>query len=84
MLGQARSARPAIVLNGTDYYDQLAPYLLDLSYTDNCDGEKADDLQFKLADRDRRFINEWMPDIGVFIDVSVLAERWFAPNAPPL
>jgi hypothetical protein len=25
-----------------------------------------------------------MPDIGVFIDVSVLAERWFAPNAPPL
>jgi len=84
MIGQARSARPAIVLNGKDYYQQLAPYLEELTYSDHCDGEKADDLQFKLADRDRRFINEWMPDIGVYLDVSILTEQWFSPNAASL
>jgi phage protein D len=80
MITQVRLARPSIIMNGQDYYSSLAPYLLNLSYTDNCDGQKADDLQFQLADRDRRFINDWMPDKGVFIDVEIVCERWFAPN----
>lgn len=72
------------MMNGQDYYSALAPYLLNLSYTDNCDGEKADDLQLQLADRDRKFINEWMPDKGVYIDVSIICERWFSPNGATL
>ena len=84
MIAQVRTARPAIILNGKDYYSQLAPYLLNLSYTDNSDGKKADDLQFQLADRDKRFINDWMPDVGTFIDVSIIAERWYSPNAATL
>jgi hypothetical protein len=84
MITQVRAARPAIILGGKDYYSQLAPYLLNLIYQDNCDGEKADDLQFQLADRDRKFINEWMPDLGTTLDVQIIAERWFAPNASPL
>lgn len=84
MFLQVRTARPSIVLNGADYFGQLAPYFLSLSYTDNCDGERADDLQLHLADRDRRFISDWMPDKGTSLQVSIIAERWFAPNAAGL
>jgi uncharacterized protein len=84
MINQVRAARPAIILNGQDYYDALSPYFLSLEYTDNCDGEKADDLSIELADRDKRFISDWMPDKGTFLDVSIVAERWFALNSPSL
>jgi phage protein D len=84
MIFQVRTARPSIVMNGTDFFQKLAPYFLNLSYTDNCDGERADDLQMQLADRDNRFISDWMPDKGAFIDVGIIAERWFAPNAAAL
>lgn len=84
MIFQVRTARPTLVLNGTDYFSKLAPYFLNLAYTDNCDGEKADDFQLQLADRDNRFISDWMPDKGAFIDVGIMAERWFAPNAASL
>jgi len=81
MIFPVRTARASIVLNGVDYFSQLAPYFLSMSYSDNCDGKKADDLEIKLADRDRRFISDWMPDKGTFLDASIIAERWFAPNA---
>jgi hypothetical protein len=84
MILQVRTARPEINMNGKDYFSSLAPYFLSMQYSDNCDGEKADDLQLHLADRDKRFINDWMPDVGVFVDVSIIAERWFSPNAAVL
>jgi phage protein D len=79
MIGQVRTARPGLSMGGTDYYTQLAPYLLNLEYTDNMDGEKADDLHFQLADRDNKFISSWMPKPGAYIDVSIICERWFTP-----
>lgn len=84
MIIQARAARPSIVLNGKDYGGTLAPYLISMTYTDNCDGEKADDFSLELADRDRRFISDWMPDKGTYLDASIIAERWFAPFATGL
>jgi Bacteriophage probable baseplate hub protein len=84
MIGQVRAAKPAITLNGQDFYPKLAPYFLSLEYSDNCDGQQADDLQLRLADRDKRFISDWMPDKGVFLDASIIAERWYAPNAAAL
>ena len=84
MITQVRAARPQIMLGGQDYYSQLAPYLLHFEYTDSCDGAHADDCQFSLADRDRRFINDWMPAPGATFDAAILAERWFAPNAAAL
>ena len=81
MIIPVRTARPEITINGTDYFSKLAPYFLSMSFTDNCDGKKADDLEIKLADRDRRFINDWMPDKGTFIDAAIIAENWFAPYA---
>jgi len=84
MIIQVRSARPQIILNGEDFYSQLAPYLLHFEYTDSCDGQHADDCQFSLADRDRKFINEWMPAPGATLGAKIQAERWFGPNAATL
>ena len=84
MIIQARAARPSIVMDGKDWYGALAPYLISLEYEDNCDGKKADDLNIELADRDRRFISDWMPQKGAFFDAGIIAERWFAPNAAAL
>jgi hypothetical protein len=84
ILAKVRTARPSITLNGVDYYNQLAPYLLRFMYTDSCDGAKTDDCQFDLADRDRKFINEWMPIAGATFDASIICERWFALNAAAL
>jgi Bacteriophage probable baseplate hub protein len=81
MIFAVRTARPEITISGQDYFSKLAPYFLSMSFTDNCDGKKADDLEIKLADRDKRFIRDWMPDKGTFIDAAIIAERWFSPNA---
>ena len=79
MIGQVRTARPAIMLGGVDFYNQLAPYLVTFKYEDNCDGEKADDLSFELADRDGKFISTWMPQKGATLEASIIASRWFSP-----
>jgi Phage protein D len=79
MIGQVRAAHPAIILGGQDYYNALAPYLVTFSYEDNCDGKKADDLSFELADREGKFISSWMPEKGATLDASIIAERWFTP-----
>lgn len=84
MITPVRVAYPSILLAGVNYFGQLAPYFLTLSYTDNADGQRADDLQLQLADRDRRFISDWMPDKGTSLEVEIICERWFAPNAAAL
>ena len=84
MIGQARAAHPSIKLNGFEYFNKLEPYFLTLHYVDSCDGEKADDLQLQLADRDNHFISDWMPSKGVYLDVGIVAERWYSPNAAML
>ena len=80
MIGQVRTARPAIILDGKDYYSSLAPYLVSFAYEDNSDGKKADDLSFELADRDGKFIGSWMPEKGAFLDAQIICENWFAPG----
>lgn len=84
MITQARAARASIVVSGKDYASALAPYFISMTFTDNYDGEKADDFSLQLADRDRRFISDWMPDKGTFLDAAIIVERWFAPFASGL
>jgi uncharacterized protein len=84
MIVQVRSARPEIMLNGKDYYSSLAPYLISFTYSDSCDGKKADDLGIELADRDGKFISTWMPEKGAYLDASIIASNWFMPYAPGL
>lgn len=67
------------MMDGKDWYGELAPYLVSMSYEDNCDGKKADDLNIELADRDQKFISSWMPKKGAYLDAGIVAERWFQP-----
>ncbi len=81
MITQVRAAHPSIMLGGKDYFSSLAPYFISMSYTDNCDGKKADDLNITLADREGKFISTWMPKKGIYLDAAIIVERWFAPYA---
>jgi phage protein D len=72
------------MLGGVDYYSSLAPYLISFDYTDSCDGKKADDLGFQLADREGKFIRDWMPEKGAYLDASIIASNWFMPYASGL
>lgn len=67
-------------MNGTDWYQALSPYLVSMEYEDNSDGKKADDLNIELADRDGKFISDWMPDKGAFFDAGIVTDQWFAPG----
>jgi phage protein D len=83
MILQARNARPVILIGGTDYYANLAPFLLSFTYSDNIG--KIDDLQLELADPDRRFISESFPLKGnAELDVRIICNNWFAPLSPPI
>jgi len=84
MIGQVRVAHPSIKLNGFEYFNKLEPYFLTLHYVDSADGQTADDCQLQLADRDDRFITDWMPSKGVYLDIGIIAERWYSPNAAQL
>jgi phage protein D len=83
MIAQVRTARPVIMIAGTDYYANLAPFLLSFTYSDNIG--KIDDLQLELADPDRRFISESFPLKGnAELDVSIICQNWFVPLGPPI
>lgn len=84
MIAQVRSAHPSISLGGQDYYGALSPYFVSMTYEDNCDGLKADDLHIVLADREHKFISTWAPAKGTTIEAGIIADRWFAPNAASL
>ena len=84
MIAQVRTAYPAIILDGQDYYNALAPYFVSMTYEDSCDGQKADDLHIILADRDHKFISTWAPKAGASLSAQIICERWFAPNAAAL
>lgn len=84
MILQVRTARPSISLGGVDFFNQLAPYLINMTYVDNNDGQKADDLSFELADRDGKFVSSWMPSKGAFLDAGIIVERWFSPISAAL
>jgi uncharacterized protein len=80
LIFQARAARPQIMIGGVDYYEALAPYHLSFSYTDSCDGEKADSIEIELSDRDREFIGPSFPQKTAFFDCTILCSNWRFPG----
>ena len=65
-----RNVRPTIKIASVDVTRDLSPYLLNISYTDNLSGE-ADTLDVELMDKDRLFINEWMPTLSDTLSISL-------------
>lgn len=50
-----------VLFNGTDITDDISPYLLSLTYTDN-EEDESDDLQIKLQDRSAVWLTEWLSE----------------------
>lgn len=62
-----------LIYNGRDVTADLAPYLVDIRYTDRLTGE-ADSLDVRLASPsalDTRWLADWYPDKGVSIEARI-------------
>ena len=55
---------------GKDVSASLNPYLKRVRFTSNTEGE-ADDFSATLVDPDGRFLGDWLPPIGAFIEFQI-------------
>lgn len=76
---QARWAEVVIYYEGVNISRDIAPYLLNFTYTDNAK-DKADDISFSLEDRERLWVNDWFPTKGDKIKASIVVHDWEAVN----
>ncbi len=75
----ARRTRLVLTVNGRDVSSYLAPYLKDFSFKDNAKG-KADEVNFTLMDRDKRFQNEWFIRKGNRVTAHLTCLDWYKPG----
>jgi len=59
-----------ITYNQKDVTSDLTPYLKSLSYTDHVKGE-ADDIQLEFENVGGKWLNEWYPNKGDTLDVTI-------------
>ncbi len=71
----ARQIIPLISYNGKSITEDIAPYLISLSYTDGMSGY-ADSLSITLEDRKGIWSSDWFPDRGATLDVTLAARNW--------
>ena len=71
----ARRSWAEIVYAGEDISADIAPYLLDVSYTDNSGGQ-ADELTISLEDRDGLWRGDWLPGAGDKLTCRIHADDW--------
>ena len=58
-----------------DISTELQPYIKGFTYNDNAKNE-IDDIELTLENSDGRWFNEWFPDEGAKLTVSVIKKRW--------
>ena len=75
----ARWAEVSIIYEGKNITKDIAPYLLNFTYTDNATG-KADDISFTLEDRERLWVGAWCPTKGDKVRCSIIVHDWDNPN----
>ena len=75
----ARWAEVVIIYEGVNISRDIAPYLLNFTYTDNA-SDKADDISFSLEDRERLWVNDWFPTKGDKVKVSIVVHDWNSAN----
>lgn len=78
----ARRAELSVSFDGVDITEDIKPYLKSLTYTDNEEGD-ADDLQIVLQDRNRLWLEIWLPEAveaaaagNLKIGASILRKNW--------
>lgn len=75
VLAYARRAGVSVTYNSKNITEDIAKYLVQMSYTDNLHG-KSDDIELQLSDRDGRWSSSWAPSKGDAVEVSLLPEYW--------
>lgn len=72
----ARRARIKILYDNKDISKDLAQYLKSFSYNDVISGQ-ADDLSITLEDRTGLWKNDWIPEKGATLVVSIITQAWW-------
>jgi len=71
----ARRAGIKLFYNGVDISRDIAPFLLNFSYTDQAHG-KSDDLQVTLQDREGNWRDPWFPEKGATLTGQIEVFDW--------
>lgn len=75
----ARRAELLLVYEGADISQDIAPFLISFSYTDNA-SDKADDLSVTLEDREGKWRDPWFPSKGAVIKATIVSHDWDGPD----
>ena len=68
-----------MIYEGKNISKDVAPYLLNFTYTDNA-SNKADDISFSLEDRERLWCDDWFPSKGDKVKARIILHEWEAPD----
>ena len=72
---QARRSEINITYEGKDITNDILPFLIGLTYTDNASGA-ADTLDLELMDKDGLWIDSWFPKTGDIIKAQISVINW--------
>ena len=75
----ARYAEIKIIYEGVNITQDLAPFLISFTFNDNS-GDKSDDINITLQDRDLHWLNDWMPSKGDTINASIITHDFIGEN----
>ncbi|KZZ82529.1 phage late control D family protein [Bacillus sp. SJS] len=67
-----RRIKLEIQYNNQSISQAIAPFVTDLTFTDNLSGQ-ADDLSISVGDRERKWMNNWIPEKSASLQASILA-----------
>ncbi|KAF0232524.1 MAG: late control D family [Desulfovibrionaceae bacterium] len=80
---KARRARLVIVYENRDISQDIAPYVVGFSFTDNAHG-KSDEIALTLEDREHLWKGGWYPEKGARITARLECEHWAGDAAAPM
>ena len=79
MSTSARRAEIKILYEGKDISRDIAPYLVSFTFNDNS-GDKSDDINISLMDRDSVWSSDWIPTKGDKIKADIILHDWEAAD----
>lgn len=72
----ARRMTASLQYNGHDISAELAPLLVNVTYTDNA-GERADELSVTTGDLDLLWGGRWTPTAGDTLTCTLIGQHWY-------
>lgn len=78
-MDETRRVEVELIYEGANISRDIAPLMIDLTYTDNAHGQD-DDLSLTLEDREGYWRGEWFPVRGDRIRAALISKNWNAPN----